>query len=278
MNLIAIDIGNSSIKVAFYYKDQEKFLRTLPAGDDLEENLLATLTEAWDQIPLVKNAAEPVKDAVLVASSVKPVWTKLLEQIAKDQLGEKVLLIGRDIPLPIETSVDNPLEVGTDRLVSAAAAFAVVEDAVVVADFGTAVTIDLVDETGVFVGGTISPGFDMSAKALKDYTAALPQIRMDKPASPNGANTTEAIRSGLYYSAVGLLETICRKYAEQLGRWPQVIVTGGAAKLIQSDCQFVDSFVSNLAVRGIVIAYKKYLYEKAEIEELDQEDNFKGAG
>jgi hypothetical protein len=57
-----------------------------------------------------------------------------------------------------------------------------------------------------------------------------------------------------------------------------VIVTGGAAKLIQSDCQFVDSFVSNLAVRGIVIAYKKYLYEKAEIEELDQEDNFKGAG
>lgn len=271
MNLIAIDIGNSSIKVAFYYKDQEKFLRALPGGEDLEKNLRKTLAEAWDQIPLVKHAAQPVKDAVLVVSSVKPAWTDLLEQIVREDLNEKVLLIGRDIPLPIETSVDNPLEVGTDRLIAAAAAFAVVEDAVIVADFGTAVTIDLVDESGVFVGGTISPGFDMSARALKDNTAQLPQIIMAKPISPNGANTTEAIRSGLYYSAIGLLETICRKYAEQIGHWPQVIVTGGGADLIKKDCEFVDSFVPNLAVRGIVIAYKKYLFEKAEIEKLDEE-------
>lgn len=273
MNLIAIDIGNSSIKVAFYYKDQEKFLRSLPGGRDLEKNLRDTLTEAWDQIPLVKHAAQPVKDAVLVASSVKPAWTDLLEQIVREDLDEKIFLIGRDIPLPIETSVDNPLEVGTDRLIAAAAAFAVVEDAVIVADFGTAVTIDLVDESGVFVGGTISPGFDISARALKDNTAQLPQIIMAKPVSPNGANTTEAIRSGLYYSAIGLLETICRKYAEQIGHWPQVIVTGGGADLIKKDCEFVDSFVPNLAVRGIVIAYKKYLFEKAEIEKLDEEDN-----
>ena len=273
MNLIAIDIGNSTIKVAFYYKDEEKFLKTLANAADMEKALTKALVEAWDQIPLVESAKEPIKDAVIVASSVKPAWTELLEQIVDEEFGEKVLLIGRDIPLPIETSVDDPLEVGTDRLITAAAAFAVVEDAVVIADFGTAVTIDLVDEDGVFVGGTISPGFDMAAEALKDHTAKLPQIEMAKPVSPYGANTTEAIRSGLYYSAVGLLETISRKYAEQIGRWPQVILTGGAAKMIVEDCQFVDSYVPNLAVRGIVVAYKKYVYEKTDLDSFEDEDN-----
>lgn len=273
MNLIAVDIGNSTIKIAFYYDDEEKFLKTLPGDASLEKNLKDVLIEAWDQVPLVESAKEPIKDAVIVASSVKPAWTQLLEELAAEELDEKVLLIGRNIPLPIETSLDNPLEIGTDRLITAAAAFAVVEDAVIVADFGTAVTIDLVDESGVFVGGTISPGFDMAAKSLKDSTAKLPHITMAKPISPNGGNTEEAIRSGLYYSAVGLLETICRKFAEQIGRWPQVILTGGAAVLIKDDCEFVDSYVPNLAVRGIVIAYKKYLYEKADIEQNDEEDN-----
>ena len=165
MNLIAIDIGNSSIKVAFYYKDQEKFLRTLPAGDDLEENLRATLTEAGTRFRWSKMRLSRLK-----TRSGSQFRQAGLDETAgtnrKDQLG-KVLLIGRDIPIPIETSVDNPLEVGTDRLVSAAAAFAVVEDAVVVADFGTAVTIDLVDETGVFVGGTISPDLICPPRCLK---------------------------------------------------------------------------------------------------------------
>jgi type III pantothenate kinase len=272
MNLVAIDIGNSRIKVALYCEDEEKWLRAIPDNESLEVTLRQTLREAWDRIPLSKTAAEPVRDGVLVASSVKPAWTELLETLVREELNEKLLLVGRDIPLPIETSVDNPLEVGTDRLIAAAAAFAVVEDAVIVADFGTAVTIDLVDESGVFLGGTISPGFEMSAKALQENTAKLPRVTMAKPVSPNGANTIEAIRSGLYYSALGLLETVCRKFAEQLGRWPQVILTGGNAALIRDDCEFVDSYVPDLAVRGIIIAYKKYLYEKADIEQLDRED------
>ncbi|MEJ5260129.1 MAG: type III pantothenate kinase [Anaerohalosphaeraceae bacterium] len=271
MNLIAIDIGNSRVKVALYCDDEEKWLRSIPGDPALEKTLRQTLREAWERIPFSKAAAEPIRDGVLVASSVKPVWTDLLEKLVREELNEKVLLVGRDIPLPIETSVDNPLEVGTDRLIAAAAAFAVVEDAVVVADFGTAVTIDLVDESGVFVGGTISPGFEIAAKALQENTAKLPRITMAKPVSPNGANTVEAIRSGLYYSALGLLETVCRKFAEQLGRWPQVILTGGGAALIRDDCEFVDSYVPDLTVRGIIIAYKKYLYEKAEIEQLDRE-------
>ncbi|MHC4987535.1 MAG: type III pantothenate kinase, partial [Planctomycetota bacterium] len=121
-----------------------------------------------------------------------------------------------------ETAVDDALAVGTDRLTAAAAAYAVVEDAVVVADFGTAVTVDLVDEDGVFVGGTISPGFELALEAMHTGTSKLPAVQMQKPQEVYGTNTEEAMRAGVYWAAVGLLETICRKYAEQIGKWPQV--------------------------------------------------------
>ena len=184
-------------------------------------------------------------------------------------------MIGTDVPLPMETGVDDALAVGTDRLCAAAGAYAVVEGAVVVADFGTAVTIDLVDEDGVFVGGTITPGFDLSLAAMHTGTARLPEVAMQRPQQVYGVNTEEAMRAGVYWSAVGLLETICRKYAEQIGSWPQVILTGGAAKVIKEECDFIDSWVSDLALRGIIIAYKKYIYEQTDIAERSAKDGKK---
>lgn len=276
MNLIAIDIGNTKIKVAFFLDDEEKLLKTIDGGDaDVKSQLADVLAECWDRVPLVESATEPVKNCNVVACSVKPAWTELVGELVQDTLDAKMLLVGKDIPLPIETATDDALEVGTDRLVSAAAAYAVAEDVVVVADFGTAVTIDLVDETGVFLGGTISPGFDLSLAAMNAGAAQLPKVAMQKPQQVYGTNTEEAMRAGVYWSAVGLLETICRKYAEQIGKWPHVILTGGAAGLIKDDCDFVDSWVSGLTVRGIMIAYKKYLFEKAEFERLADKDKKK---
>ena len=196
----------------------------------------------------------------------------MVREIIKEEFGQKLAVVGVDIPLPIETAVDDALAVGTDRLITAAAAYAVVEDAVIVADFGTAVTIDLVDSEGTFIGGLIAPGFDLSLAAMHTGTAKLPTVKMQKPKEVYGANTEEAMRAGVYWAAVGLLETTCRKYAEQIGHWPQVILTGGAAAMIKDDCDFVDSWVADLAVRGIMVAYKKFLYEKADIDQYDQED------
>jgi len=193
---------------------------------------------------------------------VKPVWTEEIRRIEKDNLNEEIHIIGKDIPLPMSVWVDEPDKVGTDRIVAAAAAYTVVEDAVVVADFGTAVTIDLVDQNGVFQGGVICPGFEISAKALQDNTAQLPNIKVTKPNAPYGKNTTDAINCGLYYSIVGALEEIIRRYAEELGRWPQTIITGRGAKTIQTDCEFIDNYVPNLVVKGIVLAYQKHLEAK----------------
>jgi type III pantothenate kinase len=270
MNLIAIDIGNTNIRVGLFLGDEQKSIESIPGSD--EGKLKETLTSAWEQVPFARRAKEPVREGVIVVSSVKPEWTDLVAAICKDELNENIRIIGKDIKLPIEMGVDDYNEVGTDRIVAAAAAYAVVEDAVVVADFGSAITIDLVDEQGVFLGGVIAPGFDLAAKSLYEGTAKLPQVKVNTPKDVVGTNTIDAINAGLYYSAVGLLRTITEKYAEQLEKWPQTVVTGAGAELIKPDCDFVDTWVANLTVTGIVLAYKKHLDDQSQLSEFQAED------
>jgi type III pantothenate kinase len=260
MNIIAVDIGNTNITIGLYLKDEEQFIKSIPGQSHKE--LTSTLASAWKKIPIVKSSKEKKRNGVIVVSSVKPAWTKLIEQIVKDNLGERISIIGKDIPLPMTLWVDEPDKVGTDRVVAAAAAYAVVEDAVAVADFGTAVTIDLVDEKGIFLGGVILPGFEISAKALKENTAQLPKVKVTRPKTPYGKTTTEAINCGLYYSAVATLQEVIRHYAEKIGKWPHTVLTGSAAETIKDDCEFIDSYVPNLVVKGIVLAYRKYAKEK----------------
>jgi type III pantothenate kinase len=130
------------------------------------------------------------------------------------------------------------------------------------------VTIDLVDEQGVLLGGIIAPGFSLSARALSEWTAQLPKVDIHEPKSCVGGSTVEAINNGLYYSAVGLLEAVTRRFAEELGRWPQLVVTGKAASMIKADCEIVDSWVSDLTVRGVVMAYQKHIADKADFADI----------
>jgi type III pantothenate kinase len=262
MNIVAIDIGNTNIAIGLFLEGKDESIRSISgeAVDELRDHLVQT----WSKIPVLESSSEGKRDGVIVVSSVKPVWTERIRRIAEEDLKENIRLIGDDIPLPISMWMEEPTKVGTDRIVAAAAAFDVVEDAVVVASFGTAVTIDLVDERGVFQGGVICPGFEMSARALKNDTALLPEVKVHRPDTPYGRNTADAINCGLYYSVIGAMEEIVRRYAEQVGRWPQTIITGGAAAMLKDDLPFADNYVPNLVVRGIVLAYMKYIEQKSE--------------
>jgi type III pantothenate kinase len=262
MNIIAIDIGNTNIDIGLFLDGKEEFIKSVPGGS--RAKLTNCLKSAWEKIPVIESSKENKHDGVIVVSSVKPAWTNVIKEIAQTSLDEEILVIGKDIPLPMQLWVDEPDMVGTDRVISAAAAYDVVGDAVVVADFGTAVTIDLVDQNGIFLGGVICPGFEISAKALRDYTAQLPNIKITKPKTPYGKNTIDAINCGLYYSIVGALQEIIRRYAEKFGKWPQTIITGSGAKVIAGDCEFIDNYVPNLVVKGIVLAYNKYIEQKTE--------------
>ncbi len=270
MNIIAVDIGNSTITVGLFVENNEKFIESVNGSD--RDRLSDMLIDAWGQFPFVKSDTVDKREGVIVVSSVKPEWCDLVKDICDVELDEKIKVIGVDVDLPIEMAVDNKYQVGTDRVVAAAAAFAVIEDAVAVADFGSAITIDLVDEEGVFLGGVIAPGFGIAAEALGVNTAELPEIEVTRPRDPIGGNTHDAINAGLYYQAVGLLKTVCENYAVQLDRWPQTIVTGGNAEIIKEDCDFVDSWVPSLVVKGIVLAYKKHLSVQAELGEMSNRD------
>ncbi len=276
MNIIAIDIGNSNITAALFVDDQEKELVTVSCSETAK--LREHLMNFWDRIPVMESSTERKKDGVLVACSVNSAAEEIVAQMCLDELDEKMHVIGKDVRLPIELGIDHPETVGTDRVVSAAAAFAVVEKPVIVADIGTAVTVDLVDEDGVFLGGVIAPGFAVASKALKMNTSQLPEIKVCKPVSPVGGDTEKAINNGLYYSIVGLLRTISEQYATELGSWPQMIVTGSGAELVKDDCDFVDDWVPDLVVRGVAVAWKKHHFDRNEIGDIVdklKEDNDK---
>jgi type III pantothenate kinase len=249
--VLACDVGNSAIHLAGVCGEEVTSPQSLPIGK--LNGLGEALREIWASMP------EPKK---VVAGSVNPNALKALEAAAEEALGEPVLLIGRDLPLPIETDLKDPGSVGVDRLCTAAAAFDHLGAACVVADFGTAVTIDCVNDDGVFLGGAILPGLQMGAKSLATQTAQLPHVDVSEPAWVFGKDTTEAITGGLVMGLRGALRELVEAYATELGHWPIVIITGGDAKTIcrePSRSLLVQAQVDHLALRGVAIAYYKSL-------------------
>ncbi len=263
MNILAIDIGNSNIGFGLYLEGEQDTVESI-AGEAWDE-LKDTLVRLWEKIPVVAVSREGKRDGVIVVSSVHPERTERIKQLARQELDERIRIVGKDIPLPMPTFVDDPAQIGTDRIVAAAAAHAVCEHAVVVADIGTAITIDLVDDNGVFQGGAILPGFQLAGQSLREHTAQLPEVHLQRPAEPYGKNTPDAINCGIYYATIGALEEILRRYAEKIGTWPQTVLTGGGAAIIREDCQFVDNYVPHLVLMGIVLAYQKHLQERTEL-------------
>ena len=207
------------------------------AIDDLGD----ALADLWQECP---------KPARIAACSVRAEYLAALEKSA-GQLKQKVLVVGRDLPLPIETNLPEPERIGTDRLCAAAMAYHRLGSACVVADFGTAITIDCVNDEGVFLGGAILPGLGLSADALANGTSALPEVELTKPDWVFGADTRQAIVGGIINGARGALRELIESYATELGVWPEVILTGGDAELVGADCDFVSAVVSDLCLLGV---------------------------
>jgi type III pantothenate kinase len=266
MDVIAVDIGNSNVALGVFVKDELK--RT----ERIDVDKLDTLAET---IKSLRQMCGPqplgARTVPVVVSSVNAATEMIVAAAVLKALDQHILVIGRDVPLQMKHAVENPESVGTDRMLTAYAAYAVIEDACVVADFGTATTIDCVDHYGIFLGGTIQPGLNLAAQSLSDHTAALPKVSPVVPLDDYGNNTKKAIQHGIYFGAVGALRGIVERYATLLGRWPQVVLTGGFAKLIAQHADFADSVVPDLCLDGIFLAYRNFREsQEAELQsELD---------
>ncbi len=256
MDLIAFDIGNSSVKVGVFDNGQMKE-HTSISINDLETNLPEILEKYRAICGEQDFGASTVP---LPASSVNKQALKLVERIVLKQFNQDLILVGRDFALEMPVGVTNPESLGSDRLLTASAAYDVVGRAVVVADFGTATTIDLVNDAGIFLGGVIIPGLEMSARSLNDYTSALPFVKPSVPQAENayGINTESAINNGIYYAALGALRELVERYASELGYWPQVVATGGYARMIAERSDLIENIVPELCLSGLYLSYSRW--------------------
>lgn len=249
--VLACDVGNSAVHFAHVQGEAVGPPHVVRAGD--LGGLGAELAGLWEQIP------QPKK---LVAASVNPPALAALEAAAGESIRQAVLVIGRDLPLPIQTDLSDPQAVGADRLCCAVAAYDRLGVACVVGDFGTAVTIDCISNEGVFLGGAILPGLRMCLDALHAGTALLPRVEPRAPDWVFGKDTVQAMVGGVVAAARGALRELVEAYATELGRWPVVILTGGDAHLVcphPGEDELVQAIVPDLAVRGAAMAYYRTL-------------------
>jgi len=153
--------------------------------------------------------------------------------------------------------VDNPSELGADRLVNAIAAFERYGGPCVIVDFGTATTFDVVSAKGEYLGGAISPGLGISADALFSRAARLGRVEIKRPAKVIGTNTVTHIQSGLYYGYIGLVDGILERIMTELGAPARVIATGGLARLIAEDARSTTEIDDMLTLDGLLILFER---------------------
>jgi len=245
--LLAIDIGNTRLGLGVWDGDGVHDTRRIAM--DQPDAWRTALEETWTR-------AVPTRRAV-VLGSVNPRQTARVQALAEEISGASVLRVRDDLPLPMPVEVDSLREVGVDRICCAAAAYERIQDACAVASFGTAITIDCVSAQGHFLGGAILPGFQMSCDALHAGTAQLPRVMARQPGNVFARNTHDAIVNGVSYGVVGALREIVERFATELHRWPQLVITGGNAPLVAELAEFVDAVVPDLCLMGIALAYRK---------------------
>jgi type III pantothenate kinase len=228
--LLVVDVGNTQTHFGVFAEgatevaEHWRFATVREStGDELGAalaNLLALRGFSFDDL-----------DGSIVSSTVPQLsaqWTAM----AGRYLSHSMLVVGPSIRTGMPIRIDNPREVGADRLVNAVAAYDRIQGACVVVDFGTAITYDVVSEAGEYLGGIISPGAEISIDALYERAAKLPKVELAEPRSLIGKSTVDAIRSGIAYGYAGQVEGILRRLRDELGPDLKVILTGGLAQVV----------------------------------------------
>ena len=259
-SVIALSVGNSRIQLGSFADGQ------LGSNESLDKRKLAAVAQQvvqwWPAIADHSNAA------ILLASVNDEVADPLTAMI-EDQLSIGTYRIGRDLPVPISQELDPETLTGVDRLLNAAAAYDRLEQACIIIDAGSAVTVDFVDGEGTYHGGAIAPGAAMQLRALHEHAAGLPELTFAAPQpEPFGRSTSQAMLQGVFHGIRGMVQRLVEQYAEYYTAFPQVIATGGDATLLFENEELVDSIVPELTLLGIAVAAKHAL-TATEVDDTD---------
>jgi type III pantothenate kinase len=251
--LVVVDVGNTNTVFGVY------------RGDDfLESFRLSTDTERTGDeygallLPLFQREGIDPRDAgAVVISSVVPPLHPTLDQLARSTFGKKPLWIEPGVRTGMPIRYDNPQEVGADRVVNAVAARELHGAPVIVVDFGTATTFDVVNGAGEYIGGIISPGIGISAEALFAHASRLYRVDVRKPDELVGRNTVAAMQAGIFYGYVGLVDGILERLLAEIPGVKMIVATGGQADLIASGSRYIRAIDPLLTLYGLKLIYER---------------------
>ena len=252
--ILVVDVGNTNINFGVYEGEKMLVMFKLTAKvDRTSDEFGLNIRELLDLNDIDKNSIT----GVAIASVVPNVMHSLITAIER-YIGCKPLIVGPGTKTGIKVATENPKEMGADRIVDAVAAYEKYGGPVLVLDFGTATTYDLVTEDGSLIVGITAPGIRISAKALWEDTAKLPEIEIKKPASILTKETVSSMQAGLVYGQIGQTEYIIEKVKEESGlKNLKVIATGGLGSIISDETDKIEVYDKFLTLDGLRMIYEK---------------------
>lgn len=270
--LLALDVGNTNTVLGLYRLDEDS---AAPAAEgekalpDTANQLVAHWrvtthrTQTSDEYGVLFvnlfNMQGISVDQVrhIIISSVVPPVESTLRRVCEKYFHLQPLFVEPGIKTGMPVLVDNPAELGADRLVNAIAAFERYGGPCIVVDFGTATTFDVISAKGEYLGGAISPGLGISADALFSRAARLGRVDIKRPAKVIGTNTVAHLQSGIYYGYIGLVDGVLERITAELGVQPRVVATGGLARQISIDSRFIKEIDDMLTLDGLRILFDR---------------------
>jgi type III pantothenate kinase len=261
--LLAIDVGNSNTVLGLYNHDSPDLvadwrITTHKNQTSDEYGVLFMNLFAMRQIDVSKISA-------IVVSSVVPPLDTTLRRLCERYFGLRPIFVEPGIKTGMPLLVDNPAELGADRIVNGVAAFARYGGPIIVVDFGTATTFDVISSRGEYVGGVIAPGLGISADALFSRAAKLARVDIKRPARVIGTNTIAHLQSGLFYGYIGLVDGILERMLAEIeagqpngtNPTPKVIATGGLAHMLHEDSKYITAIDDMLTLDGLRLLYER---------------------
>lgn len=252
--LLVLDVGNTNITCGVY--DNDKLMYTF--------RLMSKTPRTSDEFGITlcdlaqRNGVDPKQiDGAIIVSVVPDVMHSLVSSVKK-YMKVTPLVVGPGVKTGINIDTPNPKEIGPDRIVDAVAAYELYGGPVLVLDYGTATTYDLVTEDGRFVAGITAPGIRISAQALWTGTAKLPEIEIEMPKSILATDTIWSMQAGLMYGQIGQAEYIINQVKKESGyKDLKVVATGGLGKIVSNETDMIDEYNSDLTLEGLRLIYAK---------------------